>query len=777
MTCPLAGLAFRHPWRSYQQRVLDELQRHMEDRKLHVVAAPGAGKTVLGLEVVRRLGKRSLILAPSILIRDQWLERLQHDFNNGIRPDWISLDLTSDAFVRVSTYQAFHASRTLSLPDFDVLVLDEAHHLRRAWWQSLTHAAQRHDPLTVALTATPPWDVDPVEWANYSALCGPVDAEISVPELVAAQELSPHQDLIWLARPADCSAYHASQGDERALLAQLRARADLLALLEGHSWIALAERHAIAILERPELFSAMVIYLRDAGRRIPRHARRVLQVAEGDWPALDWAWLQILLDGLRPQLPAAVTDLLLRAGALRDDRLSLPPERFTDRADLLQDAAARRQMVCDIHAHERRIRGAALRMTVLLDRIGLAELGSDAPPAGFNLGALFRSLLAQSGGQEGDMAALAGPLVVLPEGLAQGITASPLPGAPGYLLATGTAQEAARQRVEAGFAAGRIRVILGTHAYLGQGWDAPVMNALVLATRVRSFITVNQLRGRALRRDPADPGKAATIWHLGMIPENAVEGEDIDALRARFRCFVRLDRRTGIIHSRFATRPDLGAQNAEMVEKAESYTALAGEWARALRPEGTKPARLALETGLRYRPRSRLMPRTALTFRERLLLMFGRTPKDDPTERILARMCRMLLAALLENGDLAADKPLPLARIERAPDGLQVVLEGANRLEEAWFHEALGDMLGPVDNPRYLILVRDGRFTRQPQYFPVPQRFERRSKPARLFWRQWERHLGKGHLIYVRAVNGRGVLQSARLSTASRQIDPLMRWR
>ena len=777
MSCPLAGLTFRHPWRSYQQRVLDELQRHLGDRKLHVVAAPGAGKTVLGLEVVRRLGKRSLILAPSILIRDQWLERLQHDFNHGIRPDWVSLDLTSDAFLRVSTYQAFHSARALSLPGFDVLVLDEAHHLRRAWWQSLTHAARRHDPVTVALTATPPRDVDPVEWANYSALCGPVDAEISVPELVAAQELSPHQDLIWLAHPANCSAYRASQSDERALFAQLRARADLLALLEGHSWIALAERHATAILEQPELFSAMVIYLRDAGRRIPRNARRVLQVAEGDWPGLDWAWLQILLDGLRPQVPAEVTDLLLRAGALRDDRLSLPPGRFTERADLLQDAAARRQMVCDIHAHERRIRGEGLRMTVLLDRIGRSELASDAPPAGFNLGALFRSLLAQSCGQGGDMAALAGPLVVLPESLAQGLVASPLPGAPGYLLVTGAAQEVARQRVEAEFAAGRIRVILGTHAYLGQGWDAPALNVLVLATRVRSFITVNQLRGRALRRDRADPAKAATIWHLGMIPEDAVEGEDIDTLRARFRCFVRLDRRAGIIHSRFATRPDLAAQNAEMIRKAESHAALAGEWARALRPEGSLPARLALETGLRHAPRSSLMPHTALTFRERLLLMLGRAPKEDPAERILARMCRMVLAALLENGDLAADQPLPVVRIDRTPDGLQVVLDGASRLEESWFHEALGDLLGAIDNPRYLIVVRDGLFRQHLQYFPVPQRFERRAQPARLFWRQWERHLGKGELVYVRAVRGRGVLQAARLSTAARQIDSLMRWR
>ena len=781
MTLPLAALRFRHPWRSYQSRVLGELEHHLGDRKLHIVAAPGAGKTVLGLEVVRRLNRRTLVLAPSLLIRDQWAQRLQQDFNGGVLPDWVSLDLDSDAVLRLSTYQAFHTARARTLPGFDVLVLDEAHHLRRAWWQALTHAARTHDPVTVALTATPPWDVDPVEWRNYTALCGPVDAEISVPELVAAHELSPHQDLVWLARPADCSAYRASQTEERALFSELRARADVIALLEGHSWIALAERHAEAILERPELFSAMVIYLRDAGRAIPRHARRVLQVTQDSWPALDWTWLQVLFDGLRADLPAAVTESLLRARALQDDRLSLPPGQFIERAALLQDAEARRRMVCDIHALERGTRREGLRMAVLMDRIGRSELDSAVAPAGFNLGALFRSLQAQTAAQAGasdaDLAVLAGPLAVLPDSLAEGIAATTLQHAPGYVVATGPAQDLARQRIEAGFAAGRIRVILGTHAYLGQGWDAPRLNVLVLATGVRSFVTVNQLRGRALRRDPADPDKAATIWHLGMIPENDVEGEEIDALQARFRCFVRLDRRAGAIHSRFATQPTLEAQNTEMAEKARSHAALAREWASALQPEGSVRPRLARETGFSHQPRSSLFPRTAFSLRERLMMLLGREPGTDPAARILGRMCRMVTAAMVENGDLAAGAQTPGVQIRQTAEGLHALLDGASRLEESWFHDTLSELLRPVENPRYLIVLRDGLFRRHVQYFPVPQRFDRRAATAQIFWRQWQRHLGKGELVYARTIRGRGILQAARLSTTGRRIDSATRWR
>ena len=73
-------LRFVHPWRPYQARVLAELDRHLADERLHVVAAPGAGKTVLGLEVVRRIGRRALILSPTLSIQHQWAERFEHGF-------------------------------------------------------------------------------------------------------------------------------------------------------------------------------------------------------------------------------------------------------------------------------------------------------------------------------------------------------------------------------------------------------------------------------------------------------------------------------------------------------------------------------------------------------------------------------------------------------------------------------------------------------------------------------------------------------------------------
>lgn len=47
-------LHFKGTWRSYQQRVLDKYDRYSQDRKIHIVAAPGSGKTTLGIELIKK---------------------------------------------------------------------------------------------------------------------------------------------------------------------------------------------------------------------------------------------------------------------------------------------------------------------------------------------------------------------------------------------------------------------------------------------------------------------------------------------------------------------------------------------------------------------------------------------------------------------------------------------------------------------------------------------------------------------------------------------------
>ena len=47
-------LSFKGTWRRYQERVLNSSDAYLSDKKIHIVAAPGAGKTTLGIELIRR---------------------------------------------------------------------------------------------------------------------------------------------------------------------------------------------------------------------------------------------------------------------------------------------------------------------------------------------------------------------------------------------------------------------------------------------------------------------------------------------------------------------------------------------------------------------------------------------------------------------------------------------------------------------------------------------------------------------------------------------------
>lgn len=74
----LAGLRLRGELRPYQQLALAafEADRAAGRRSTHLVAPPGSGKTVIGLEIVRRLDRPALVLAPTATIAAQWADKL-----------------------------------------------------------------------------------------------------------------------------------------------------------------------------------------------------------------------------------------------------------------------------------------------------------------------------------------------------------------------------------------------------------------------------------------------------------------------------------------------------------------------------------------------------------------------------------------------------------------------------------------------------------------------------------------------------------------------------
>ena len=112
-TSPFADLHFCYPFRRYQQMILEIVARQEGDHKYHIVAPPGSGKTIVGLELIRRFGRPAVVFAPTTTIQRQWREKvalfLDEDQNEGKAQEWMaqhtSLDASHLSEVTFLTYQ------------------------------------------------------------------------------------------------------------------------------------------------------------------------------------------------------------------------------------------------------------------------------------------------------------------------------------------------------------------------------------------------------------------------------------------------------------------------------------------------------------------------------------------------------------------------------------------------------------------------------------------------------------------------------------------------
>ena len=689
MASPLDQLKFKYPWRPYQKRVLDELSSHLTDDHLHVVAAPGAGKTILGIEVMRCLGKPTVIVAPTLTIRDQWIDRLLQCFMpEPERPAWISTSLHAPEFLTVVTYQALHASFTgepeaaleseeepekaaprarkdqgaalverLRAVGVETLVLDEAHHLRKEWWKHLTALKEGLDGLTVvSLTATPPYDVDYREWQRYEALCGPIDAEISVPELVKCGNLCPHQDYIYYSEPTEHerSVLVEYTSGVITLLTEFIEDPELIELLEGHAWLVDPSAHTEDILKEPEFFSAMLIALHSCQRPLPQAALDILGVRADVLPGLSREWFEVLLNAILYQFADHFAESeaclkrwradLRKIGAIERRKVKICDTKVIQK--MLASSLAKLNSVVSIVEQEAQSLGAELRLVVLADYIRADQM----PKSPMDERAMEKvgvvpvfEFLRKRGLADVELAVLTGSLVVLPVaavehlkgalaakgGQAEDVRATALPHDSNYAEVSirGSDRALIVNLLTSLFKAGHVTVLVGTQALLGEGWDAPSLNTLIIASNVGSYMLSNQMRGRAIRVDPDQPDKVANVWHLVGVNSVSVAqqfselvqdgrymvnqqldpfdqvrrdlGYDFERMRRRFRAFEGVSyNEPFVIENGFArlglaaadwTSAGMDATNRDSLERAKQRQRLAGAWDSALQGSSPKP--------------------------------------------------------------------------------------------------------------------------------------------------------------------------------------------
>lgn len=100
------GIGLRRPLWPHQARALAALDRDLarRDRATYLVVPPGGGKTLIGLEAARRLGRPTVVLCPNTAIQAQWMAQWQDAFSPAPVPATASRGLPTP--LTVLTYQA-----------------------------------------------------------------------------------------------------------------------------------------------------------------------------------------------------------------------------------------------------------------------------------------------------------------------------------------------------------------------------------------------------------------------------------------------------------------------------------------------------------------------------------------------------------------------------------------------------------------------------------------------------------------------------------------------
>ena len=568
----LDQLSFKGQWRQYQQRVLDKSESFMDDGKIHLVAAPGSGKTTLGIEFIRRFGNPTLILVPTVTIRQQWVDRIKQAFlsNANQAEQLISQDLKRPKMITVATYQALHSAMNqvvgdgliedtddtaqqehFNFQDFDIrktfedkdlgtLCLDECHHLRNEWWKSLEIFRKSFPKIKmISLTATPPYEGEPALWERYISMCGEIDEEITVPELVKEGTLCPHQDYVYFAFPTKEERTQLDQFEKQKLNFLTKLSTDINFSNTIQSSSALSNQISDdELLANPKYLSAILIFLRSKELPFPQRFQELL--AAKTLPTFTLEWFETLLNGIIFQVPnwfgfteEAFNQLksdLKANGLIERNQVKLIRNKKQD--VLLNQSLGKLNAVRDIFKAEYQSLGNNLRQLVLTDfirkdfQIHLGDNNAQFTQLGVlsYFESIRRELIEQS--WTVPVAVLTGSLVVIPtsakEHLERLIPNSRL----SYDVIGQLSQEDYLKVSISGsyhdlvtaltqlFQEGHIQVVIGTKSLLGEGWDAPCVNSLILASFVGSFMLSNQMRGRAIRIWPDNPNKTSNIWHL-----------------------------------------------------------------------------------------------------------------------------------------------------------------------------------------------------------------------------------------------------------------------
>ena len=827
-------LQFKGKWRDYQARVLQNAGKYLSDGRIHIVAAPGSGKTTLGIELIRRLNEKALVLTPSITIREQWVARIAEAFLcEGINPDdYLSQSLKEPKAITVATYQSLHSAmtrgkdtkedtgevsvdgetdtddtgnvasvseaganstgKTEDYKEFDlvatmkaagigVLCLDECHHLRSEWWKALEDFKNQLGNLRIiALTATPPYDSTPAMWNRYMNMCGEIDEEITIPELVKEGSLCPHQDYVYFNYPTKEEEQEVKSFEERsrAMVAELKQDTQLWQTMLGNP---VAPAMTVDAMEQ-----LLQEFLYDDTDAYP----------------------------CEKEYRESVIDRLKSQGLIDKKKVMLAANPAVEK--MLTTSLGKCNSIRDIVFHEYAATGKELRLLVLTDYIRKEHEKNIGDPQKdvTALGVLpfFEMLRRENEAQKKDirLGVLCGTIVIIPaearEALEQEITDTgkvnfaPVGnlGDKDYIKVTAVGDaHFLTGAVTNIFTKGYMQVLIGTKSLLGEGWDSPCINSLILASFVGSFMLSNQMRGRAIRVFKDVPDKTSNIWHLVCLrPWNEAQAdneisEDFSLLSRRMEHFLGLHYTEDVIESGISRmaiiqppfdETHVWSMNQQMLALSGQRQTLKQRWQRALtitkkmqiadetqvdasvvpttvydqeKKEEKKAAAVtlaaAVATGLVWS----LPAVFPLAFGVGALAFLGKALAKRRKAKAMGTAVKRLnafgdgIAKAMKELHLFEDGRASVAAEENGPDEQTVYLVGGSSRDRALFAQCVSEFFGPINQQRYL-LVKLKKHDGADGIYAVPEIFSKKKEDAQLFASCMEPYMGTYELMYTK---------------------------
>ena len=846
-------LQFKGKWRDYQARVLQNAGKYLSDGRIHIVAAPGSGKTTLGIELIRRLNEKALVLTPSITIREQWVARIAEAFLcEGMDPDdYLSQSLKEPKAITVATYQSLHSAmtrgkdtgedtgevsvdgetdtddtgnvasvseaganstgKTEDYKGFDlvatmkaagigVLCLDECHHLRSEWWKALEDFKNQLGNLRIiALTATPPYDSTPAMWNRYMNMCGEIDEEITIPELVKEGSLCPHQDYVYFNYPTKEEEQEVKSFEERsrAMIAELKQDTQLWQTMLGNP---VAPAMTVDAMEQ-----LLQEFLYDDTDAYP----------------CDKEYRESVIDRLKSQ------------GLIDKKKVMLAANPAVEK--MLTTSLGKCNSIRDIVFHEYAATGKELRLLVLTDYIrkeyekNIGDSQKDVTALGVL--PFFEMLRRENEAQKKDirLGVLCGTIVIIPaearEALEQEIAdAGKVNFAPvgnlgdkDYIKVTAVGDaHFLTGAVTNIFTKGYMQVLIGTKSLLGEGWDSPCINSLILASFVGSFMLSNQMRGRAIRVFKDVPDKTSNIWHLVCLrPWNEAQtdnevSEDFSLLSRRMEHFLGLHYTEDVIESGISRmaiiqppfdEEHVRSMNQQMLALSGQRQTLKQRWQRALtitkkmqiadetqvdasvvpttvydqeKKEEKKAAAVtlaaAVATGLVWS----LPAVFPLVFGVGALAFLGKALTKRRKAKAMGTAVKRLnafgdgIAKAMKELHLFEDGRASVAAEENGPDEQTVYLVGGSSRDRALFAQCVSEFFGPINQQRYL-LVKPKKHDGADGIYAVPEIFSKKKEDAQLFASCMEPYMGNYELMYTKNDPGKKVLMEGRMKSLSSQ--------